>query len=43
MSVWVDTRGLGVMVLRRTLVCGETNFFADIVTVLSGIHIQLDS
>ena len=42
MPVWVDTRDLGMM-LRRTLVCGETKFFADVAIVLNEIHIQLDS
>ena len=39
----VDTRDLGMTVLRRTPVCGETKFFADITIILSEIHIQLDS
>ena len=32
-----------MMALRRTAVCGETKFVADITIIFSEIHIQLDS
>ena len=34
----VDTRDLGMMGLRRTPVCGEIKFFADIAIILSKTH-----